>query len=199
MISYIKGTVSYMGEGYVILENNNIGFHINTPLSVNYKVNMGQEAVLHTHMAVKEDDISLFGFVSVQDLEMFKLLITVSGIGPKGALAIMSSIDTDELRMAIACEDARLIAKAKGVGTKTAQKLVVELKGKVSGEAPDMFGGSASSAKSDSTQAGFGEALDILEALGFSRTSALKAVNKVQNASELESSVLVSEALKLID
>ena len=135
MISYIIGTVDTVSEGFIILENNGIGYKISMPGSSIYAIGgMDGEVKVYTYMAVKEDDVSLFGFLTRAELEMFKLLITVSGVGPKGAIGILSSISVEELKMAIAAEDHKLIAGAKGIGGKTAQKIVVELKGKIDKE-----------------------------------------------------------------
>ena len=203
MISYIKGTVSLTEEGGIILECCGIGYRISMPASSLYKLSEGDEAIVYTYMYVKEDGISLYGFMTAAEEAMFELLIGVSGIGPKGALAILSSISVADLKMAIAAEDSKLIASAKGVGNKTAQKIVLELKGKMekevfaqvpykgSGGLTDTAGGRANSAQSS--------AIDVLEALGFSRQAAVRAVNSVAGSEKLTSEAIVNEALKVIE
>lgn len=201
MISYIKGTVNSISEGFIILECSGIGYKINMPASSLYRLSQGDaETCVYTYMAVKEDDVSLYGFMTTAERAMFEMLLTVSGIGPKGAMGILSSISVDELKLAIAAEDSKLIAAAKGVGTKTAQKIVVELKGKFDKE---MIASSAISAEKNSGYAPKGkaqsEAIDVLEALGFTRSSAVKAINSIEEQEGMDSSGLVSEALKVIE
>ena len=132
MISYIKGTIAAVGENFAVIENNGIGFKLFMPGISLASLYAGQPDVkLYTYMAVREDDISLFGFTGKDELEMFTMLIQVSGVGPKGAIGILSSMTVDTLRLAIAAEDPKMISQAKGVGKKTAEKIVIELRGKV--------------------------------------------------------------------
>ena len=130
MIRFIKGTIVQTSDSYIILNCHDIGFQISMPSSALFKLSEGMEISVHTHLSVKEDGMSLYGFLSSEDLYMFKQLLTVSGIGPKGALGILSGLSVEELKMAISTGDARLISRSKGIGLKTAQKLVVELKDK---------------------------------------------------------------------
>lgn len=200
MISYIKGKISYIAENHIVLECAGIGYRIDMPLSSLGKIMEGEEVCVYTHMAVREDKICLYGFLTSSERAMFEMLLTVSGIGPKSALSILSSIDVDELKMAILSEDAKLISSARGIGSKTAQKIVLELKGKLDKDMP---------AFSDDPQAKTGnaglvsgakaQAVDVLEALGFSRASAVRAVNLVKDSDKMDSSSLVSEALKIIE
>lgn len=200
MISYIKGTVNIIGEGYIILECSGIGYKIGMPASSLCKLSEGKEECVYTFLSVKEDEISLYGFMTMTEKLMFELLIGVSGIGPKGALGILSSISVDELKMAILAEDAKLIASAKGIGTKTAQRIVIELKGKIEKELPLSFSKNEALAGGINISGGAaGSAVDVLEALGFSRSSALRAVNSVEDADKLSSSEIVNEALKVIE
>ena len=202
MISYITGTVSEIGENYAVIENNGIGYLINMPGSSLCMLSGGMgEVRVYTFMAVREDDISLYGFVTRAELDMFKMLITVSGVGPKGALGILGSIPVDELKMAIAAEDSKLIARAKGLGAKTAQKIVVELKGKIDKEASLALqaGSLAAPSLPASGSSASSEALGVLEALGFSRTAAVRAIGSLELNDELTSSEIVSLALKVIE
>jgi len=201
MISYIIGDVTYVSEGQIILENNGIGYSVTMPGSSLYRLSQSDTDVkVYTYMAVREDDVSLFGFLTRAELEMFKLLITVSGVGPRGAIGILSSISVDDLKMAIAAEDDRLIAGAKGVGKKTAQKIVVELKGKIDKEmtasspAGSQLPGTGLVAKTAS-----GEAVDALEALGFSRTASVRAVSLLEITDDMTASDIIGAALKIID
>lgn len=200
MIGYIIGTVKQIDDNSVILENNGIGYIITMPISSICRISPGEEEVkVFTYMAVREDDLSLFGFLSKAELDMFKMLIQVSGVGPKGAVGILSSIGVEELRMAIAAEDSKLIAASKGIGTKTAQKIVVELKSKIDKEMISSGNTVVAAAVSSAEKTTVSEALEVLEALGFSRSAGVKAINQVENPENLGASELVSQALKFID
>lgn len=203
MISYIKGTVSLTEEGGIILECSGIGYRISMPASSLYKLSEGDEATVYTYMYVKEDGISLYGFMTAAEEAMFELLIGVSGIGPKGALAILSSISVADLKMAVAAEDSKLIASAKGVGNKTAQKIVLELKGKMEKEVfaqvPYKGSGGLTGTAGSRTNSAQSSAIDVLEALGFSRQAAVRAVNSVAGSEKLTSEAIVNEALKVIE
>lgn len=203
MISYIKGTVSLTEEGGIILECCGIGYRISMPASSLYKLSEGDEAIVYTYMYVKEDGISLYGFMTAAEEAMFELLIGVSGIGPKGALAILSSISVADLKMAVAAEDSKLIASAKGVGNKTAQKIVLELKGKMEKEVfaqvPYKGSGGLTGTAGGRTNSAQSSAIDVLEALGFSRQAAVRAVNSVAGSEKLTSEAIVNEALKVIE
>ena len=165
MISFIKGIVSYIGDSYILLDCHDIGFQISMPST------------------------ALYGFLSNEDLQMFKQLLTVSGIGPKGALSILSSISTEELRMAIAAEDAKLISSSKGVGLKTAQKLVLELKGKIKGMPV------TDSASNQQSQVSDGKNLEsavlFVEATGISRTECMKAITRAEIPSNADIDTII--------
>ena len=157
--------------------------------------------MLHTFMSVKEDGVSLYGFLTKDELKVFKLLITVNGIGPKGGLSILSALGTDDLRFAILSGDARTIAKAPGVGKKTAERLVLELHDKISND--DIINGNAGSfaqnniPQTDSTARD--ETVEALVALGYNATDAMRAVRKImaegQNT-EMDTEQLLKTALK---
>ena len=131
MIGFIKGELAEVKENYLVLETGNIGYEIALPTSAIMELPPRKSTVkIYTYLHVKEDALSLYGFLTKDDLEMFKLLITVNGIGPKGALGILSGITADEIRFAVLAEDAKAIAKAPGIGPKTASKFILELKDK---------------------------------------------------------------------
>lgn len=132
MISYIKGTLDYIGEDFIIIESQNIGYEIKISMSAIQNLpSIGESIKIHTYLYVREDAMLLYGFLTRDDLEIFKKLITVNGIGPKGALGVLSTITPDELRFAIIADDVKTISKAPGIGKKTAQKLILELKDKL--------------------------------------------------------------------
>ncbi len=161
---------------------------------------VGSEVKIYTYMSVREDDISLYGFITRDDLEMFKLLIKVSGIGPKVAVGILSTLDIDTLRMAILSDDAAAIAKAPGIGKKTAGKLVLELKDRIQldesiekmldrGEMRAIVG--SADDKSDVR-----EALEALTSLGFSQNEAKKAISGIEEIETMDVEAIIKEALK---
>ncbi|MCW6700606.1 Holliday junction branch migration protein RuvA [Anaerococcus sp. NML200537] len=131
MISYIKGDVRAISEEGFILETNNIGYFINSSLTTLANIKINNEYKIYTSMQVREDDISLFGFESEEELEMFLLLISVSSIGPKIAIGMLSSISSDEIKLAIVNNDIDKLTKAKGIGKKTASRIILELVDKV--------------------------------------------------------------------
>ena len=188
MIRYIKGIYSMTFENSIIVETpSGIGFEIFLPAgSPLYRYGEGEEIMVYTSMAVKEDNISLYGFHNREALELFELLITVSGIGAKGAMSILSTLQPTELKRAILFEDAKEISRANGVGKKTAERLILELKdkiGKMSGAVNDGYGpadlggGAADAvlpASDDRT-----EAVNALVALGYSKAEAFSAISQV--------------------
>lgn len=131
MISYIKGDVKAISEEGFIIENNNIGYFINSTLTSLANIQINNEYKIYTSMQVREDDISIYGFYSKEELEMFLLLISVSSIGPKIALGMLSSISADEIKLAIVNNDIDKLTDAKGIGKKTASRIILELIDKV--------------------------------------------------------------------
>ena len=132
MYAYIKGEVARIREDSVIVDNHGIGYSILVPSTVRDSgIRVGDEIKLYTHFAVREDAMLLYGFLSEDDLELFRMLLGVSGIGPKAAVSILSGLSADTLRFAVLSNDSATIAKAPGIGRKTAQKIILELKDKV--------------------------------------------------------------------
>jgi Holliday junction DNA helicase RuvA len=195
MFSYIKGIVGEVNPDYVVVENNGIGFQIMTSRNVTSSVRNGESITMYTHLNVREDDMSLFGFVRKEELNCFKLLINISGIGPKGALAILSALSLDELRLAVLSEDYKAISKANGVGTKTAQRVVIELRDKFNLE--DISGiNSDEDLPAGAVDDNMSEAAQALVALGYSNAEALKAIKAVKDYQSLSTEALLKEALK---
>ena len=199
MISYIRGELITIEEDKVILDVNGVGFGIYMPLqSMNDLPPIGEEVRLHTYMNVREDAIQLYGFLTRDDLKVFKLVIGVSGIGPKGGLSILSQMSPDDLRFAVMANDAKTIAKAPGIGKKTAEKLIIELKDKLDIEdvlnrdVEDVSVVSSVSA-SNEVQA---EAIQALVALGYGSTEATRAVKKVSINEDTTVDDLLKVALK---
>ncbi len=196
MVSYVRGELVAIEEEKVIIDVNGVGFGIFMPAqSMNYLPSIGEEVRLHTYMNVREDAIQLFGFLTKDDLSVFKLVIGVSGIGPKGGLSILSQLSPDDLRFAVMANDSKAIAKAPGIGKKTAEKLIIELKDKLSIEdvlnkVDDSETFVANTGASNEIQS---EAVQALVALGYGNTESMKAVKKVQ----MDENTTVEEVLKL--
>lgn len=198
MIAYLRGRLADVEDENIVLEVNGIGYNVKVNgRTIEMLPVPGSEIKIYTYTSVREDAVNLFGFLTKDDLEMFKLLITVSGIGPKGALAVLSVMDADGLRFAIISGDAKAIAKAPGVGAKTAERVIIDLKDKVSIE--DTFTEKESSLYEAGGQASgevIKEAAEALTALGYASSDALKAVKQVENAEQMEVEELLKQALK---
>ncbi|MDO5519660.1 MAG: Holliday junction branch migration protein RuvA [bacterium] len=205
MIAFIKGELEYISEECIIVEAGGIGYQIRIPSSLLEELpNVGDTVRIHTYLYVREDAMNLYGFSSRDDLNVFKLLITVNGIGPKAALGILSTLSTDELRFAVLSDDAKAISKAPGIGPKTASKLILELKDKLKLE--DAFESKLAKApvQTELTKAlGIkdpkavrSEAVQALVALGYSNTEALKAVREVLITETTDVEDVLKQSLK---
>ena len=199
MISYIKGILEDMSPGMVVVYNHGIGYQMMVPMRGESFPKIGQEIKIYTHMHVREDDVSLFGFLSKEEKEAFELLIGVNGIGPKVGLSVLSTLSVYELKMAVISEDVKTISKTPGLGPKGAKKLILELKDKLSfeeleedGVGAEIFDTSADS--SDSVMI----TIEGLVSLGYSKSEAAIAVNKVEDAKDLTPEELLKKALKNI-
>lgn len=188
MISYIKGIIEEVEEDKVIIDNNGIGYGIFMPQSSLELIGPGEELKIYTYLNVKEDAMQLYGFLSKEELNLFKKLIGVSGVGPKGGLSIITACPGDSLQMAIISGDAKAISKAQGIGAKTAQRIIIELKDKIDLEEV-IFTNSGEAVADTGVKS---DAIEALIALGYSRTSAFNAVNKVDKITDD-----VEELLKL--
>ena len=201
MISFIRGLVADTTENAVILENNGIGYEIfMTGSSIEQVSRIDGGVKIHTYFQVREDAMQLYGFLSKDDLEMFRLLLNVNGIGPKAALGVLAGLTADELRFAVLSDDIKTISKAPGIGKKTAQKLILELKDKLKLE--DAFEKKLAHEQEAASVSGFlihdgrQEAAEALIALGYSSTDAMKAVRKVTDVSPDDVEALLKAALK---
>lgn len=199
MISYIKGELTEVFEDTVVVETNGIGYNIRVPGSVLDRLpSVGSSVRIYTYLYVKEDAMNLFGFLSRDDLSVFKLLLNVSGIGPKGALAILSTIGPDDLRFAVLSEDVKTISSAPGIGAKTAKRLIIELKDKL--KLAEVFETALANKEKASSENDVllarNEAVEALVALGYASAQAMKAVQQVENDEEKDSEQILKEALK---
>lgn len=208
MIQHINGILTDIDEGQIVIEACGVGYGISVPGSVIAKLPpVGSELKLYTYYSVKEDSQSLYGFITKADREMFKALIGVNGIGPKGAIAILSVLNPDELRMAIITGDVKSISQAQGIGKRTAERLILELKDKVGSFAADFAGGlsadmGAGNGGTKSLGAGAfsagpaAEAIDALTVLGYSRMEAGRAVGMVQLTDDITTEAVLKQALR---
>ena len=203
MIAFVRGTAVDMTENSVIVEAGGIGYEIymtGTDLS---QIHMGEEVKIHTYFNVREDAMQLYGFRSKDDLQMFKLLLGVNGVGPKAAVGVLAGITADELRFAILSDDVKTLSKAPGIGKKTAQKLILELKDKMKLEDAFELKLVKLAHEQEKAVAGLGEisdgrqeAVEALVALGYSSTDALRAVRKVTDVAPDDVEGLLKAALK---
>ncbi|MCR5481509.1 MAG: Holliday junction branch migration protein RuvA [Clostridia bacterium] len=195
MINYIKGTFASAFEGGVVIETGGIGYEIHTPENSGlYRAAEGQEITAYTMMAVREDDISLYGFSDKESLATFRKLITVSGVGAKAALAILSAMPFSEVHKAIIFEDVAALTRANGIGKKTAQRIVLELKDKLGSlELPqeDMNLLQQGTEKNDEKS----EAVKALVALGYSKTEAVGALTGI-SGENMSAEDYIKKALK---
>ena len=202
MIAFIQGELCEVGQDTIIVACQGIGYEIQVPVSVaQSQPDPGCRVKIYTYTYVREDALGLFGFLTRDDLTVFKLLITVNGVGPKAALAILSSMTADELRFAILAEDAKAISKAPGIGPKTAKRMIIELKDKLDLESMiDNHGDSSTYAAGNAEAAASvrDEVIMALTALGYSNTEAVRAVRAVSGADEMDSETLLKQALKKI-
>ena len=200
MISYIRGELIAIEEEKVIVDVSGVGFGIFMPgQAMSLLPPIGEEVKLHIYMNVREDAMQLFGFLTRDDLNVFKLVIGVSGIGPKGGLSILSHLSPDELRFAVMSHDVKAISGAPGIGKKTAEKLIIELKDKLSIE--DVLERTVerdSHAISSTNNQIHTEAVQALVALGYGNTEALKAVKKVDTSEDMTVEDVLKQALKYI-
>ncbi len=200
MYAYIKGEIADISEDNLVLECNNIGYNIRIPLSVAQRLpGIGAFVKIYTYTSVREDAFQLFGFLSRDDLEIYKKLIAVNGIGPKGALSILSAMSADDLRLAIISGDAKAIAKAQGVGNKSAERIILELKDKIAlnlsyEENADFVPAGDLSENS----AAKNEAIEALVSLGYTPTEAVKAIKQLEITQDMDSGVILKQALKVI-
>ena len=197
MISYIKGLLVETFEDTIVVEAGNIGYNIHVPLSLLERLpKVGNEVKVFTYFQVREDAMSLYGFLNRQDLDMFKQLIGVNGLGPKGALGVLSTLTPDSLRMAIISGDAKAISKAPGIGVKTAQRVILDLKDRVHIE--DMLPHETETEALGGSLVGQTgkEAMEALVALGYSGSEAAKAVRQVEITDEMTVEDVLKASLK---
>ena len=197
MIGFVNGEIEDMNEDRILVDCGFMGYNIFVCNNVLQTCSIGQEVKLYTYLSVREDAMNLFGFLSKDELKVFKLLITVNGIGPKGALAILSIMSPNDLRYAVMTEDSKLISKAPGVGTKTAQKVILELKDKLD---IDAFIGRAEDVDSNYGDINIqkdeivSEATEALVSLGYTQ----KEITKVIKSCDLSDCDTTEDVIKIV-
>lgn len=203
MISFLRGEVAQVLPDRVVVEVGGVGFEV--LVSVRDAADMppaGEDVKLYTNMSVSEDAIRLYGFLSQDDLNVYKTLITVSGVGPKAALGILGVLSANDVRFAVFSEDDKALARAPGIGGKTAKKLILELKDKLKLEdaiqGADAGFQSAEVSSSAAIDAELADAVQALTALGYSNSEALRAVRKVKVTEEMSTQDILKQALKQI-
>ncbi|MDO4392799.1 MAG: Holliday junction branch migration protein RuvA [Bacillota bacterium] len=197
MIGFIRGILAEKGAGYILIDVNGIGYEVNVPANAKaYLASEGSEITVYTSMIVRDDDVSLYGFSRKGELDAFKKLITVNGVGAKAGLAILSAFTLEELEQAIIFEDSKTLTRANGIGKKTAERIVLDLKDKFRDNAgnqaniePEITGGTPV------TTGGRSEAIEALMALGYSRGEATSALAAVRD-DNLTSEEYIKKALK---
>lgn len=192
MYEYIKGELTFIAVNYVVVETNGIGYKIYvSPNAITKLGATGKEVKLFTYLNVKEDLMELYGFLTYEELELYRVLITVSGVGPKAGISVLSTLSPDEFKLAVAKGDSKAIAKSPGVGGKTAGRIILELKDKIKLDG-------AVSVGDDSQTTVFAdndprlEAAEVLTVLGYSENEAKKAVSTLTGTVD----EIVSKALK---
>lgn len=201
MIRKITGKVDVITNDYIVIDNNGIGYRVFMP-STHLEYLSANEGIVsvYTYLSVREDAMLLYGFLNNDDLELFEKLITVSGIGPKGAINILSILSGDDLRFAIYSGDAKAISKASGIGKKTAEKCILELKDKVKIE--DVINSSDTDTVLTTTvpkdNETIREAIEALISLGYSSNDATKVVRQISYADGMSVEELIKEALRNI-
>lgn len=199
MIAYVRGELAAVYEDRVVVDVGGVGYGVFMSVqAISLLPPVGSEVKLHTYLNVKEDAMQLFGFLTRDDLQVFRLIIGVSGIGPKGGQSILSVLSPDDLRFAVMAGDVKAISAAPGIGKKTAEKLIIELKDKLSIE--DALEHTVSGAENSPGQmqpgSVSGDAVQALTALGYGSTEALRAVKQVEITEDMEVEAVLKQALK---
>lgn len=201
MFAYINGILEDYDLENAVIDVQGVGFNVKISTDTASRLpGIGELVKLYTYTLVREDAFQLYGFLSRNDLQIFKQCITVNGIGPKGALAILSTLDADSLRFAIMSGDAKAIAKAPGIGARTAERLILDLKDKITIDdtliSKEINQYATANMKADSAEKQ--EAVAALVSLGYGQSEAMKAVNSIENIEDMDSGAILKAALKHI-
>ncbi len=196
MFYYLSGTLALTGDGFAVIDCGGVGYRLTvsatTLASLPADAAPAPKVKLYTYLSVREDAVELFGFYSYEELETYKLLISISGVGPKAAMSVLSLMPPSALAAAVREQNVKLISRAQGIGTKTAQRIVLEMSGKLSDK---MLNGSASAASAGVVTSAVKEAEDALVVLGYTRSEAEAAVGNVPDAGKKTTEELIRSAL----
>ncbi len=201
MIGYLKGEVAAVYDDSIVLEVMGIGYNIMMPLSAISMLSREDKSVkIHTYLAVREDAMLLYGFITKDDLDLFKLLIQVNGVGPKVALALMTYLNSEDLRFAISSGDAKTISKAPGIGSKTAQRIIIDLKDKVIVDATfrELDAANEIATNDFNMSDARAEAVAALTALGYASKEAMAAVKKAEVSDDSDVEEILKAALRIM-
>lgn len=199
MIAYVNGIIDDISEDNAVVDVGGVGINVRISADTASRLpGVGEPVKLYTYTSVREDAFLLYGFLTRSDLEIFKKLITVNGIGPKGGLSILSVMDADDLRFAIMSGDSKAISRAPGIGAKTAQRVILDLKDKIEIDdtmiVKEISSHGANPMTADSAQKQ--EAVAALVSLGYGQAESLKAVNSIENIEDMDSGAVLKAALK---
>jgi Holliday junction DNA helicase RuvA len=199
LYEFVKGTVEFVGPEYIVIENNGIGYQISTPNPFIYSSKMETMVIVYTYHYVREDLIALYGFETREEKKLFTKLLNVSGIGPKGALAILASGEVQQVVSAIENEDESFLVKFPGVGKKTARQMILDLKGKLQDIVPDyfpnLFNADQLLFSSQASNSALEEAILALKALGYSEKE-IKKISPDLRKEQLSTDQYIKNALK---
>lgn len=194
MIAYIKGKVDFKSINYAVIEINGVGYKIFMPTKSLQEIEIKSEIKVFTYMKVSEDDVSLYGFMTNEELAMFELLISVGGIGAKSAINILSNIEPSKFALAVITDDVNTLKKLPGIGPKTAQRIILELKDKLKSEQ------AVELQDTENTQIKLNpnlqDAIDALQVLGYTRVEIEKTLGEI-NTSDMTVEEIIKEGLKL--
>lgn len=195
MYEYIKGTYAGMNKDYIVVENNGIGYKIHTSGSTLAQTpKVGEEIQLYLQQIVREDFIGLYGFLTTEELNMFKLLLTINGVGAKASLSLLSISNVNNLKYAILSSDEKTITRAPGIGKKMAQRIILELKDKVKPD--ELVAANGELVSIEENTENISEALEALIALGYTEKEAQKALGAINKDDSLEN--IIKNALKFL-
>ncbi len=186
MLYHVRGTLTLCESGFAVVECGGVGYQLTVSLNTAERLGakIREEVRLYTHLQVREDGVELFGFFDKEELSAFRLLISVSGVGPKAAMSILSQLSTDRFAYAVASEDVKALAKAPGIGAKTAARIVLELKDKVTKTVPASGAQTTAPTTASAHASGkLSEAADALSVLGYSRAEITEALRTIDTAS----------------
>lgn len=184
MYSYIKGSLEYIGKDYAVVDVNGVGYKIYTVITSLEGISLKEQIKIYTYLHVREDVMMLYGFLSPGELEMFELLISVSGVGPKAAVSLVSSVNPSKFALSLVTNDVKALTAAPGIGSKMAQRIILELKDKIKSEqlVEDTIAVNDPNDK-------FSEAVNALIVLGYSQQEASKAVKGVTGVDDVETTI----------